>query len=319
MNRSVARRAESDRCSDSLRSSSLADEVPRDAAAVPQGRRSAARRRSRTPGSCTVEDLLYRFPIRYEDRSRLQPIASLKPGQTASIAGRILSCGLRSTRRPGFKIFEALVADDERLDARDVAQPAVSARRVHRRPARRAVRPRRDARRRRPAADQSAVRDSRRRRGRDDPHRPHRAGLREDRQRHAEDPAPARLRRAAAAARWICPISCRSELRLRLELPARRRGAARARTFRPSDTSIDASEPLRHAGPAAPDLRRSVPVSARRARATPCAPPQKQAGGDSRRRSHPRIGARGAAVQADGGAASRRSRRSSTICSARSR
>ena len=62
-------------------------------------------------GLVTVEDLLYRFPLRYEDRSRLQPIASLKPGQTASVTGRILSCHLRSTRRPGFKIFEALVGD----------------------------------------------------------------------------------------------------------------------------------------------------------------------------------------------------------------
>src|SRR5690349_1789154 len=59
----------------------------------------------------TVEDLLYRFPIRYEDRSRLQPIASLRPGHTASITGRIVSAGLRTTRRPGFKIFEALVTD----------------------------------------------------------------------------------------------------------------------------------------------------------------------------------------------------------------
>ncbi|HEV3138858.1 MAG TPA: ATP-dependent DNA helicase RecG, partial [Vicinamibacterales bacterium] len=63
-------------------------------------------------GLLTIEDLLYRFPIRYEDRSRLQTIASLRPGQFASISGRILSCGLRSTRRPGFKIFEAAVADD---------------------------------------------------------------------------------------------------------------------------------------------------------------------------------------------------------------
>jgi ATP-dependent DNA helicase RecG len=62
-------------------------------------------------GVITIEDLLYRFPLRYEDRSRLQPVASLKPGQTVSVAGRILSCGLRSTRRPGFKIFEALVGD----------------------------------------------------------------------------------------------------------------------------------------------------------------------------------------------------------------
>ena len=63
-------------------------------------------------GLTTVEDLLYRFPLRYEDRSRLQPIASLKPGPSASIAGRIVHCGLRSTRRPGFKIFEALVKDE---------------------------------------------------------------------------------------------------------------------------------------------------------------------------------------------------------------
>jgi ATP-dependent DNA helicase RecG len=62
-------------------------------------------------GLITLEDLLTRFPIRYEDRSRLQSIASLKPGQTASVAGRLLSCGLRSTRRPGFKIFDAVVDD----------------------------------------------------------------------------------------------------------------------------------------------------------------------------------------------------------------
>ncbi len=62
-------------------------------------------------GLVTLEDLLYRFPLRYEDRSRLQPIASLKPGQMASIAGRVLACGLRSTRRVGFKIFEAAVDD----------------------------------------------------------------------------------------------------------------------------------------------------------------------------------------------------------------
>ncbi len=63
-------------------------------------------------GLLTVDDLLSRFPIRYEDRSRLQPIASIRGGHTASVAGRVLSCGLRSTRRPGFKIFEALVADE---------------------------------------------------------------------------------------------------------------------------------------------------------------------------------------------------------------
>jgi len=62
-------------------------------------------------GLATLEDLLYRFPMRYEDRSRLQSIASLTPGHASSLTGRILSCGLRSTRRPGFKIFDAVVDD----------------------------------------------------------------------------------------------------------------------------------------------------------------------------------------------------------------
>ena len=38
-------------------------------------------------GLHTVEDLLFRFPIRYEDRSRLQPIVGLRPGQMAAVAG----------------------------------------------------------------------------------------------------------------------------------------------------------------------------------------------------------------------------------------
>jgi ATP-dependent DNA helicase RecG len=62
-------------------------------------------------GLSTVEDLLYRFPIRYEDRGHLQPIATLRAGQQVSITGRIQSSRLRTTRRPGFKIFEVLIGD----------------------------------------------------------------------------------------------------------------------------------------------------------------------------------------------------------------
>jgi ATP-dependent DNA helicase RecG len=62
-------------------------------------------------GLLTVEDLLYRFPIRYEDRGSFQTIASLRPGVPASIAGDVVSCGVRPTRRPRFKIFEMLVRD----------------------------------------------------------------------------------------------------------------------------------------------------------------------------------------------------------------
>ena len=62
-------------------------------------------------GLSTVEDLLYRFPIRYEDRAGFRTIAELRPGAAASIAGEVVSCGIRPTRRPRFKIFEMLVRD----------------------------------------------------------------------------------------------------------------------------------------------------------------------------------------------------------------
>jgi ATP-dependent DNA helicase RecG len=62
-------------------------------------------------GLSTIEDLLYRFPTRYEDRGHFQTIASLRPGVAASIAGEVLSCGVRPTRRPRFRIFEMLVRD----------------------------------------------------------------------------------------------------------------------------------------------------------------------------------------------------------------
>src|ERR671915_142038 len=59
----------------------------------------------------TVEDLLYRFPIRYEDRGTFQTIAALRPGMTASVMGEVISAGIRPTRRPRFKIFEMLLRD----------------------------------------------------------------------------------------------------------------------------------------------------------------------------------------------------------------
>jgi ATP-dependent DNA helicase RecG len=62
-------------------------------------------------GLRTVEDLLFRFPRRYEDRSRFQSIASLKPGAPAAVLGEVLQCGLSTTRRPGFRLFTALVQD----------------------------------------------------------------------------------------------------------------------------------------------------------------------------------------------------------------
>ena len=61
----------------------------------------------------TVKDLLDYLPFRFEDRSRFASIASLRPGAPVSVQGKILSCRLIRTRRPGFTIIEAM------LDARD--------------------------------------------------------------------------------------------------------------------------------------------------------------------------------------------------------
>jgi ATP-dependent DNA helicase RecG len=62
-------------------------------------------------GLVTVEDLLYRLPFRYEDRSKMQPIATLRPGNKAAVLGEIKSAHLATTRRRGFKIFHAVVGD----------------------------------------------------------------------------------------------------------------------------------------------------------------------------------------------------------------
>jgi ATP-dependent DNA helicase RecG len=62
-------------------------------------------------GLSSVEDLLYRLPFRYEDRARMQPIATLRPGARAAVLGDIKSAALKVTRRRGFKIFNAVVGD----------------------------------------------------------------------------------------------------------------------------------------------------------------------------------------------------------------
>ena len=62
-------------------------------------------------GLRTVEDLLLRFPLRYEDRAGLTTIAALRPGQTATVVGDVLSSGIRPTRRPGFRLFEVVIRD----------------------------------------------------------------------------------------------------------------------------------------------------------------------------------------------------------------
>jgi ATP-dependent DNA helicase RecG len=62
-------------------------------------------------GLRTVGDLLARFPLRYEDRACFREIATLRAGESATVAGTVVSCGMRLTRRAGFKLFDAVIRD----------------------------------------------------------------------------------------------------------------------------------------------------------------------------------------------------------------
>jgi ATP-dependent DNA helicase RecG len=63
-------------------------------------------------GVTTIEDLLYYFPRRYEDRTNFISIQELKEGETQTIKAEVLTSGERhSLRRRGFSIIEVAVAD----------------------------------------------------------------------------------------------------------------------------------------------------------------------------------------------------------------
>lgn len=66
-------------------------------------------------GMFTVEDLLYYFPFRYEDRGNLKPIKELykssNPGFT-TVQGKIVSARVIVTPRQRKKIFEAVIGDN---------------------------------------------------------------------------------------------------------------------------------------------------------------------------------------------------------------
>lgn len=65
--------------------------------------------RFRKKGLCTVEDMLYFFPIRYEDRTRFRKIRELEPGTNAAFACEVMALGeARYGRR---KLFEMAVSD----------------------------------------------------------------------------------------------------------------------------------------------------------------------------------------------------------------
>jgi ATP-dependent DNA helicase RecG len=61
-------------------------------------------------GLATAEDLLFRLPMRYEDRRLRTRISDLRPGMRTAVSGRIAVAGLRRTRR--MPIYEVLLQDD---------------------------------------------------------------------------------------------------------------------------------------------------------------------------------------------------------------
>ena len=62
-------------------------------------------------GLQTVEDLLVRFPLRYEDRGHPRPLSTLRAGEVASAIATVASAQLKRTRRPGFSVFEIVLRD----------------------------------------------------------------------------------------------------------------------------------------------------------------------------------------------------------------
>jgi len=57
----------------------------------------------------TVEDLLFHFPIRYEDRRRFTPVAELREGVRTAVSGTIAVAGLRRARR--MTLYEVRLED----------------------------------------------------------------------------------------------------------------------------------------------------------------------------------------------------------------
>ena len=75
------------------------------------GARAPLLKRFEKIGIKTVRDLLWHFPSRYEDFSKIYPVNDLEPGQQATVQATIDEVKSRRTRR-GFSIVEALLSDE---------------------------------------------------------------------------------------------------------------------------------------------------------------------------------------------------------------
>lgn len=62
-------------------------------------------------GIKTIEDILYFFPWRYEDRKNLKKIRDLAAGDTETVSGEVVSAEIITTPRKRMKIFEITLSD----------------------------------------------------------------------------------------------------------------------------------------------------------------------------------------------------------------
>lgn len=63
-------------------------------------------------GIKTIEDLLFYFPRRYEDRSRVIPIDKVTSGNVVTVEGEVLHVGGRRAMRRGMDVLEVILGDD---------------------------------------------------------------------------------------------------------------------------------------------------------------------------------------------------------------
>ena len=62
-------------------------------------------------GISTIEDLIHYYPARHQNFSLISPVNKLQAGETATVIGKVERFIFKPTRRRGFSIQEAIVAD----------------------------------------------------------------------------------------------------------------------------------------------------------------------------------------------------------------
>jgi len=77
--------------------------------AAPARTLSAIEQKLRHLGLVSPEDFILHLPLRYEDETRIVPIAALRPGQSALVEGEIIRSEVQYRPR---KQLTAIIADD---------------------------------------------------------------------------------------------------------------------------------------------------------------------------------------------------------------